>query len=53
MENVRVKKTGKFGRLIGWIISVFLIGALAWGFVRMYPRMTQETQKVYLEKKEE
>ena len=53
MENVRVKKTGKFGCFIGWVISVLLIGALAWGFVRLYPRMTQATQSVYLEKKEE
>ena len=41
------KRTGKSGRFIGWLVSALLIGALAWGFILLYPRMTQEAGNVY------
>ena len=47
MENKMKKKTGKTGRFMGWLISVVLIAALAWGFGNMYHRMTQEARPVY------
>ena len=49
MVNVTKKKTGKFGRIMGWLISVLMILALAWSFVRMYPVMTREAAVVYKE----
>lgn len=49
MENRIEKKTGKFGRFMGWMISAVLIAVLAWGFVSMYHRMTLEAGKVYAE----
>lgn len=49
MVQVTEKKTGKLGRFIGWLVSVVLIAALAFGFVSMYHRMTQEARKVYSE----
>ena len=51
MENREEKKTGKLGRFMGWLISVLLIASLAWGFVMMYPRITQEARELY-EKRE-
>ena len=47
MENRMEKKTGKTGRFMGWLVSVVLIAVLAWGFVSMYHRMTQEARLVY------
>lgn len=47
MENRMEKKTGKTGRFMGWLVSIVLIAALAWGFVGMYHRMTQEARLVY------
>ncbi len=47
MENRIEKKTGKTGRFLGWLVSVVLMAALAWGFGRMYQRMTQEARLVY------
>lgn len=47
MVNVTEKKTGKTGRFMGWLASVVLIAALAWSFVGMYHRMTQEARGVY------
>lgn len=41
------KRTGKFGRFIGWLVSVVLIAVLAWGFVSMYHRMAQEARVIY------
>ena len=38
------KKTGKTGRFMGWLVSIVLIAVLAWGFVEMYHRMTQEAR---------
>lgn len=53
MVQITEKKTGKAGRFMGWLISVVLIAALAWGFVNMYHRMTQEARKVYSEAMQE
>ncbi len=47
MENRMEKKTGKTGRFMGWLVSIVLIAVLAWGFVEMYHRMTQEARLVY------
>jgi len=47
MGNKVEKKTGKTGRFMGWLISVVLIAALAWGLCSMYHRMTQEARLVY------
>ena len=47
MKKVSDRKTGKAGRCLGWMISVLLVFALAWGFVFMYPTMTREAQSVY------
>ncbi|MBP3609595.1 MAG: HAMP domain-containing histidine kinase [Lachnospiraceae bacterium] len=41
------KKTGKFGRALGWLLSICLMAALAGGFVASYPRMTKEARLVY------
>jgi len=49
MEEMVRKKTGKTGRFIGWMLSVLLIVALAGCFVSVYPRMTQEADRVYTE----
>ena len=49
MENRMEKKTGKFGRFMGWLVSVLTILALAWNFVRLYPVMTKEAAVVYSE----
>lgn len=43
------RKTGKTGRLFGWLVSMLFIAALAYGFVFMYPHMTREAQLVYEE----
>ncbi len=43
------KKTGKFGRAMGWLLSICLIVALAGGLVASYPRMTKEARLVYEE----
>lgn len=48
MES-KEKRTGKFGRFMGWMVSILVIVALTWGFVTMYPRMTQEARNVYSE----
>ena len=47
MENRMEKKTGKTGRFMGWLVSIVLVAAFAWGFVGMYHRMTQEARLVY------
>lgn len=47
MENRMEKKTGKTGRFMGWLVSIVLVAAFAWGFVGMYHRMTQEARMVY------
>ena len=47
MKKVSDRKTGKAGRCLGWMISVLLVFALAWGVVFMYPTMTREAQSVY------
>ena len=47
MEQSKEKRTGKAGRSIGWLVSVLMIFAFAWGFVSLYPTMTREAQKVY------
>ncbi len=47
MENRMEKKTGKTGRFMGWLVSIVLVAAFAWGFVEMYHRMTQEARLVY------
>lgn len=47
MENRMEKKTGKTGRFMGWLVSIVLIAVLAWEFVEMYHRMTQEARLVY------
>ncbi len=47
METKTEKKTGKTGRFMGWLVSVVLIVALAWGFVRLYPIMTREAAVIY------
>ena len=47
MENRMEKKTGKTGRFMGWLVSIVLIAVLAWRFVEMYHRMTQEARLVY------
>jgi len=49
MEEKKEKKTGKLGRFTGWLVSIFLIASLAWGFVSMYQRMTQEARVVFTE----
>ena len=41
------KITGKFGRTMGWLLSLILIAALACIFVGFYPRMTLEGRLVY------
>ncbi len=41
------KKTGKFGRFLGWLISILLVGAVAAGLVALYPEMMQETGEIY------
>lgn len=47
MGNRSNKKTGKAGRFTGWLVSIVLIAALAWGFAGMYHRITQEAREVY------
>lgn len=43
------KITGKFGRTMGWLLSISLIAALSCVFVGFYPRMTLEGRLVYAE----
>lgn len=47
MIELKEKKTGKFGRFLGWFISAALLLALAFGLVYQYPRMTSEARAYY------
>lgn len=47
MEENKTIKTGKFGRFLGWLVSVILVAALAVGFVWIYPYMLREARNIY------
>ena len=44
------KKKGTFGKVVGALISVALMAALAIGFVSQYPRITKDAKKIYSDK---
>ncbi len=47
MEESNRKKTGRFGRFMGWLVSILLVGAVAGGLVFLYPWMMREAEEVY------
>ena len=50
---MKEKKTGKFGRAIGWLVSICLIAALSGGLVASYPRMVKEAGTLYIKEIEQ
>lgn len=44
------KKKGTFGKIVGALISVALMAALAIGFVSQYPRITKDAKEIYSDK---
>ena len=44
------KKKGTFGKIVGVLISVALMAALAVGFVSQYPRITKDAKEIYSDK---
>ena len=47
MEENKKKVTGKFGRFLGWMVSMALMFALAVGMVQCYPKITEGARKIY------
>ena len=45
-ENVK-KKTGRFGRFLGWLLSIVLLLLLADGMEAAYPKITEGARKIY------
>jgi len=46
MEN---KKKNVFGKIVGGLLSLLVIGGLTFGMIRLYPEVTREAKKIYSE----
>lgn len=49
-RRMDMKKKGTFGKVMGAILSLGLIAAMAIGFVGQYPRITKDAKEIYSDK---